>query len=98
MPKIEPIELKEFLEKTIKDIEDGVDISSRSIAKDGIEIEVTTVTTSKIDGSVKVYVLGAGGEQKQENVARLKFNVMSDYSKARSKENQLINRGKGFHT
>lgn len=83
MAKIEPIELKDFLEKTIKDVEDGVDISSRSIGDEGIEIEISTITTKKIDGSVKVYVLGAGGEEKQESIARLKFNVHSNYGKAR---------------
>lgn len=84
--KIEPIELKDFLEKTLREVEDGVDISSRSISSEGIEIEVSTITTTKVDGNVKVYVLGAGGEEKKESIAKLKFSVHPNYGKAR--ENQ----------
>ena len=86
MAKIDPIELKDFLEKTLKEVEEGVNINSRSIGKDGIEIEVSTISSRKIDGNVKVYVLGAGGEEKQESIARLKFNVHPDYGKARKNQ------------
>ncbi len=86
MQKIEPIELKDFLEKTLKEVEEGVNISSRSIGTEGIEIEVSTITTRKIDGNVKVYVLGAGGEEKQESIARLKFNVHPNYGEARKNQ------------
>lgn len=79
MSKVEPIELKDFLKETLKGIEEGVDIGSRNISQPGIEIEVSTITTRGVGGSVKVYVLGVGGEEKQESIARLKFSVHPNY-------------------
>lgn len=78
--QIEQIELEEFIKKTLSEIEKGAEIGKRRF-KDAIEFEISISKTQKIGGDVKIYVAKGSGEQSEEKIAKIKFQIYPDYPK-----------------
>ena len=78
MSTIQPIELREFIEKAIREIEEAADLKKRSLGGP-IEFEVTTLASGKQKGGFKVYVLNAGAGRSRESTAKIKFSVHPHY-------------------
>ncbi len=70
--KLEPIELREFVAESVREIETGA--GDRWISGD-IEFEVVITRTTKIDGKVKLYVASVGADTSEERLQRVKFKV-----------------------
>jgi hypothetical protein len=85
---MEHIELKEFVRKTITDIEDGIDIDKRSV--DGtIKFEICVSKTEKAGGNLKVFVASGGGAIEKGQVAKINFEVYPLYKENNGQEGEL---------
>jgi len=78
--KIEYIELKEFIRKTLLEIEQGAEIDKRMF-KDAIEFEISVSRTEKIDGELKIYVAKGDKQTAEEKVAKIKFQIYPEFPK-----------------
>lgn len=85
MSKIQPVELREFVEKAIREIEDAADLKKRSLGGP-IEFEVTVLASGKQRGGFKMYVLNAGVDRSRESTAKIKFSVHPHYPRERVAE------------
>ena len=80
--KIEEIELQEFIQSVLTQIESGAEVGERGF-KDAIEFEVTVSKTQKLGGNVKVYIASGGGEVNKESIAKIKFQIYPKLPKER---------------
>ncbi|KKS84988.1 MAG: hypothetical protein UV59_C0012G0081 [Candidatus Gottesmanbacteria bacterium GW2011_GWA1_43_11] len=72
MTQIEEVELKDFLTKSLEEIEVGA--GDRSI-NGSVEFEVSVSNVTKKEGSLKVYVAEGQAERTKEKIAKIKFFV-----------------------
>ncbi len=78
---MESIELFEFVEKTLKDLEKAADTR---VFNGGIEFEVAVSKAEKIDGKLNVYVAGAKGSSENQSVGKIRFTIHPHLPRSRS--------------
>ena len=86
---MEPIELQEFIESTLKQVEAAADVR---YIEGGIEFEVSVVATKKAGGQIKTYVVNGEGEIASERSQRIKFKILALRKKLPKQPTQEIQR------
>ncbi|MDO8136217.1 MAG: hypothetical protein Q6354_01145 [Candidatus Brocadiales bacterium] len=71
---MEQIELKEFVQKVIADIEAGIEIEKRDL-NGPIKFEISVSRTEKMDGNLKIFVASGGSSVEKGSVAKISFEV-----------------------
>jgi len=74
MEQFKPVELEEFVEETIKQLESA---AGTRYFEGGIEFEVAVTETKKVDGSLKIYVASGKGEASTERIQKIRFKILS---------------------
>ena len=82
--KIESDELEEYIKSTLAAIKKGVHADGTFRIHGLINFDLAVTNVKEAKGGLKVYVVGAGGKFKSENVSRIRFQV-KPYSKQKKK-------------
>ena len=82
--KIESDELEEYIKSTLAAIKKGVHADGTFRIHGLINFDLAVTNVKEAKGGLKVYVVGAGGKFKSENVSRIRFQV-KPYNKQKKK-------------
>ena len=82
--KIESDELEEYIKSTLAAIKKGVHADGTFRIHGLINFDLAVTNVKEAKGGLKVYVVGAGGKFKSENVSRIHFQV-KPYTKQKKK-------------
>ena len=82
--KIESNELEEYIRSTLAAIKKGVHADGTFRIHGLINFDLAVTNVKEAKGGLKVYVVGAGGKFKSENVSRIRFQV-KPYNKQKKK-------------
>ncbi len=75
--------LKEFVNKSINEIEEGLPEGYRLNSK--IDFELSVVTTSKAKGGAEILVASVGGHRETSNVQKIRFSVTNKITEKQEK-------------
>lgn len=75
MTKEKPRALKEYISSVLDDIEDALKERTRYVLRGPIKFNIAVVNTKERGGGLKVYVVGAEGRHKSEEISRLQFSI-----------------------
>ncbi len=76
--------LKEFVNKSINEIEEGLPEGYNLNSK--IDFELSVVTTSKAKGKAEILVVSVGGHHETSNVQKIRFSVTNKIAEKQEKE------------
>jgi hypothetical protein len=75
MTKQKPRALKEYIDSVLEDIEDALKMRKGYALKGPIKFSLSVVNTKSGGGGLKVYVVGAEGKYKSEEISRIEFSI-----------------------
>ena len=73
--KIESNELEEYIRSTLAAIKRGVHKDDSFRIQGSIEFDLAVTNVKEGKAGLKIYVVGAAGKSRSENVSRIKFRV-----------------------
>lgn len=79
--------LKEFVNKSINEIEEGLPEGYRLNSK--IDFELSVVTTSKAKGGAEILVASVGGHRETSNVQKIRFSVTHKITEKQEREDGI---------
>jgi len=76
LTSVDSNELKEFIRSTIDSIEQGTQGKNPKYYVNGsIKFEIAVVSTKKVDGGFKLFVVNATGKLSNEAVSKISFEI-----------------------
>lgn len=75
--QIDSQELTEYIKGVITAIESATQNNNHYLSGN-VEFDLAVVTTKKGEGSLKLFVVNAGGEIEKEAISRVKFQIAKD--------------------
>lgn len=75
MTKQKPRALKEYIDSVIDDIEDALKTRKGYALRGVIKFSLSIVNSKSGGGGLKVYVVGAEGKFKSEEISRIEFSI-----------------------
>ncbi|NJD75779.1 MAG: hypothetical protein FIB08_01600 [Candidatus Methanoperedens sp.] len=79
--------LKEFVNKSINEMEEGLPEGYRLNSK--IDFELSVVTTSKAKGGAEILVASVGGHRETSNVQKIRFSVTNKITEKQEREDGI---------
>ena len=73
--KEKPRALKEYISSVLDDIEDALKAKKGYSLRNPIKFSIAVVNTKSHSGGLKVYVVGAEGKYKSEEISRIEFSI-----------------------
>lgn len=73
--KEKPRVLKEYITSVLDDIADALKGREGFALAGKIQFDIAVVNTKSKTGGLKVYVIGAEGQHKSEEISRIKFSI-----------------------
>ncbi|TRZ87066.1 MAG: hypothetical protein D4R88_09915 [Methanosarcinales archaeon] len=79
--------LKEFVNKSINEIEEGLPEGYKLNSK--IDFELSVVATSKAKGGADILVASVGGHRESSNLQKIRFSVTNKITEKQEKEDGI---------
>ncbi len=73
--KEKPRVLKEYISSVLDDIEDALKAKKGYSLRSPIKFSIAIVNTTSRGGGLKIYVVGAEGKHKSEEISRIEFSI-----------------------